>query len=153
MTIFFLKKSWQLQIFKNTPKPAESSADPQIWGVVTFGPRKVFVPRGVFFYPVLGSEGFLMWKSTKFFTPNNALRGRNFWPQGGFWGSAEISDPKKISFQCCTKPTPKILGMLPILTEIDGGGSNGIRIGYGLIFCSPCLNMFHPPALTNRRKI
>ena len=40
MTKIVLKKSWQLQIFKNTPRTAETSADPQIWGVVTFGPRK-----------------------------------------------------------------------------------------------------------------
>ena len=36
----FLKKNWQLKIFKNTPRHAEISADPKIWGVVTFGPRK-----------------------------------------------------------------------------------------------------------------
>jgi len=40
VTKIFLKKSWQLQIFKNTPIPGETSADPQILGVVTFGPRK-----------------------------------------------------------------------------------------------------------------
>ena len=51
---FFFKKIWQLQIFKYTPKPAESSADPQIWRVVTFGPRKFFIPRGFFFLPRFG---------------------------------------------------------------------------------------------------
>jgi hypothetical protein len=47
-----LKKSLQLQIFKNTPRPAEISADPQIWVVVTFGPRKCSETRGCIFYPV-----------------------------------------------------------------------------------------------------
>ena len=91
---FFLKKSWQLQIFKNTPRPAETSADPQIWGVVTFGPRKSSETRGCVFYPVLGSEGFLMWKSTKYLSPK-MLSEAEISDHGGFWGSGRNFWPKK----------------------------------------------------------
>ena len=132
-----MKKSWQLQIFKNTPKPAESSADPQIWGVVTFGPRKSSETHVPVFFALFRFLSNFVSNFTRTFRVILFLWGRNFWPQGGFWGSTEISNTQKISFQYCTKPTPKILRMLPILTEIDGGGSNGTRIGYGLIFCSP----------------
>ena len=66
------------------------------------------------------------------------LWGRNFWPQGGFWGSSEISDPKKFSFSMLYYTHPKNLRNAPNTHGDRWGSSNGTQIGYGLIFCSPC---------------
>ena len=47
--------------------------------------------------------------------------GNPFDPRGISGGRQKFLTQKKISFQCCTQPTPKILGRLSILMEIDGG--------------------------------
>ena len=95
---FFFKKSWQLQIFKNTPKPAESSADPQIWGVVTFGPRKFFVPRGFFFLPRFGFWGLFNVKIHEIFYPKQCSPRQKFLTMGGFLGVGQKFLTKKIIF-------------------------------------------------------
>ena len=46
----------QPQNFKNRPWSVEISADPQIWGVVTLGPRKSSKMRGRIFLPILTSK-------------------------------------------------------------------------------------------------
>ena len=79
--IRFLKKFWPTtQIFKNTPRPVEISADPKISGVVTLGPKKSSETRGRIFWPILASKQSQMQNFTRFFTLKIFLRDRNFWP-------------------------------------------------------------------------
>ena len=74
----FLKKIPQSKIFKNTPRPAEISADPQIWGVVTFGPRKSAETRVRVFLALFGFLCNFVSNSTRKFRVILGLRGRNF---------------------------------------------------------------------------
>ena len=91
---FFLQKLRQLKIFKNTSWCVEISADPQIGGIVTFGPKKPSETHGCIFLHILTSKHSQMRNFTQFFI-KIFLYDKTFWSWGDFWRLVEISDTKK----------------------------------------------------------